>query len=68
MVGTKSLLDLVYLKLDLEDSLGQPIDVVTYNLLNPKIKDKVIIKIYWKQKYIYLTVIYLQILQLYDNI
>ncbi|MDI3547405.1 MAG: uncharacterized protein PWR10_1057 [Halanaerobiales bacterium] len=42
MAGTKTLLDLVSLKLDLEDSLGQPVDVVTYNSLNPKIKDKVL--------------------------
>ena len=39
---TKSLLDLVALKLDLEDELGQHVDVVTYRALHPRIRDLVL--------------------------
>jgi predicted nucleotidyltransferase len=38
----KSLLDLVGLKLALEDFLGRRIDVVTYNALHPEIREKVL--------------------------
>jgi len=38
----KSLLDLVGLKLELEEFLGRKIDVVTYNALHPEIKEKVL--------------------------
>ena len=38
----KSLLDLVALKLELEDFLGRKIDVVTYNALHPKIRERVL--------------------------
>lgn len=38
----KSLLDLVALKLDLEDALGRKVDVVTYRSLHPRIRDKVL--------------------------
>jgi hypothetical protein len=36
----KTLLDLVALKLDLEDSLGQRVDVVTYESLHPLIRER----------------------------
>lgn len=35
----KSLLDLVGLKLDLEEKLGRKVDVLTYNGINPRLKD-----------------------------
>lgn len=38
----KSLLDLVGLKLDLEDLLRRKVDVMTYNSLNPLIKDRIL--------------------------
>ena len=38
----KSLLDLVALKLELEESLGRKIDVVTYSALHPEIREKVL--------------------------
>ena len=38
----KSLLDLVGLKLELEEFLGRKIDVVTYNALHPGIREKVL--------------------------
>jgi predicted nucleotidyltransferase len=38
----KSLLDLVGLKLELEEFLGRKIDVVTYNALHPEIREKVL--------------------------
>lgn len=37
----KSLLDLVDIKLDLDDELGKKIDVLTYTSINPKIKESV---------------------------
>ncbi|RZN38356.1 MAG: hypothetical protein EF813_05030 [Methanosarcinales archaeon] len=40
--GEKSLLDLVGLKLELEDSLGISVDVLTYNALHPAIRDRVL--------------------------
>ena len=40
--GEKSLLDLVGLKLDLEDSLGRSVDVLTYNALHPAIRDQIL--------------------------
>lgn len=45
----KTLLDLVALKLDLEEKLGRKVDVLTYNGINPRLKD-VILK---EQKVIY---------------
>ena len=38
----KSLLDLVGLKLDLEDLLKRKVDVITYKSLNPLIKDRIL--------------------------
>lgn len=35
----KTLLDLVGLKLDLEEKLGRKVDVLTYGGLNPRLKD-----------------------------
>ena len=40
--GEKSLLDLVGLKLELEDSLGRSVDVLTYNALHPAIRDRIL--------------------------
>ncbi|MEW6142598.1 MAG: nucleotidyltransferase family protein [Chloroflexota bacterium] len=40
--GEKSLLDLIGLKLDLEDALGLRVDVVTYDSLHPAIKRAVL--------------------------
>jgi len=40
--GDKSLLDLVGLKLELEDSLGRSVDVLTYNALHPAIRDRIL--------------------------
>ena len=40
--GEKSLLDLVGLKLELEDLLGRQVDVVTYNSLHPLLRDKIL--------------------------
>lgn len=45
----KSLLDLVGLKLDLEKKLNKKVDVLTYNGINPRLKD-IILK---EQKIIY---------------
>jgi len=36
--GRKSLLDLVGLKLDLEDLLGRPVDVVTYRSVHKRLR------------------------------
>lgn len=47
--GGKSLLDLVGLKLDLEDALGRKVDILTYKSLHPLLKD-IILK---EQKMIY---------------
>ena len=40
--GEKSLLDLVGLKLELEESLGRSVDVLTYNALHPAIRDRIL--------------------------
>lgn len=40
--GEKSLLDLVGLKLELEDSIGRSVDVLTYNALHPAIRDRIL--------------------------
>jgi predicted nucleotidyltransferase len=40
--GEKSLLDLVGLKLELEDALGRSVDVLTYNTLHPAIRDRIL--------------------------
>jgi hypothetical protein len=40
--GEKSLLDLVSLKLELEDLLGRQVDVVTPGALHPRIKESVL--------------------------
>ena len=38
----KSLLDLVGLKIELEETLGRKVDVVTYNSINPLLKDSIL--------------------------
>jgi uncharacterized protein len=40
--GEKSLLDLVSLKLDLEEEIQRKVDVMTYQSINPLIKEKVL--------------------------
>lgn len=40
--GRKSLLDLVGLKLDLEDRLKRKVDVLTYNSLHPLLKERIL--------------------------
>ena len=40
--GQKSLLDLVTLRLELEDTLKKRVDVVTYRALSPLIRDRVL--------------------------
>lgn len=40
--GEKSLLDLVGLKIELEDLLGRKVDVLTYNSLHPLLKDRIL--------------------------
>jgi len=40
--GEKSLLDLVALQLELEDVLGMEVDVLTYQALHPRIKERVL--------------------------
>jgi len=40
--GEKSLLDLVALKLDLEDVLGREVDVVEYSVIHPLLKDRIL--------------------------
>jgi uncharacterized protein len=40
--GEKTLLDLVSLKLDLEEEIERKVDVLTYRSLNPLIKKKVL--------------------------
>lgn len=37
--GEKSLLDLVTLKIELEEALGREVDVLTYNSLHPSIRE-----------------------------
>jgi len=40
--GEKSLLDLVALKLELEDLLGRDVDVLTYNSIHPFIRETIL--------------------------
>jgi predicted nucleotidyltransferase len=40
--GRKSLLDLVGLKLELEEKLGRKVDIVEYSAIHPLIRDKVL--------------------------
>jgi predicted nucleotidyltransferase len=40
--GRKSLLDLVGLKLELEEVLNKNVDVLTYNSLHPLLRDKIL--------------------------
>ncbi len=40
--GTKSLLDLARLKIDLEEALKCKVDVVTYKSLHPLLKDQIL--------------------------
>ena len=40
--GEKSLLDLAGLKIQLEETLGKRVDVLTYNSLHPLLKDKIL--------------------------
>lgn len=38
----KSLLDLIGIKIDLEESLEREVDVVTYDSINPPVKDQIL--------------------------
>jgi len=40
--GEKSLLDLVALKIELEDLLGREVDVVEYSTIHPLLKEKIL--------------------------
>ena len=40
--GRKSLLDLVELKMELEDLLGKKVDVLTYESLHPLLKERIL--------------------------
>ncbi len=40
--GKKSLFDLVGLKLELEETIGRKVDVVTYKSLHPRLKDRIL--------------------------
>lgn len=40
--GDKSLLDLVGLKIELEDRLRKKVDILTYNSINPLLKEKIL--------------------------
>ena len=40
--GEKSLLDLVGLKIELEERLGKKVDVLTYNSLHPLLKERIL--------------------------
>ena len=40
--GKKSLLDLARLKITLEESLGRQVDIITYNSINPLLKDRIL--------------------------
>lgn len=40
--GEKSLLDLSGLKIELEEALGLKVDVLTYDSLNPLIRDRIL--------------------------
>lgn len=49
LAKNKSLLDMIHLKNELEDFVGKKIDVITYNSVNPRLKDYIFrdeIKIY----------------------
>ena len=39
--GSKSLLDLIRLKLDLEEKLGRKADIVEYDVIHPRIREHV---------------------------
>lgn len=38
----KSLLDLVALKLDLEDALGRPVDLLEYPMIHPRLSQRIL--------------------------
>jgi len=40
--GEKSLLDLAGLKIELEETLGRKVDVLTYNSLHPLLKERIL--------------------------
>jgi predicted nucleotidyltransferase len=40
--GRKSLLDLAGLKIELEESLGRKVDVLTYKSLHPLLRDRIL--------------------------
>jgi len=40
--GRKSLLDLAGLKLELQESLGREVDVLTYNSLHPLLRERIL--------------------------
>jgi len=40
--GERSLLDLSSLKIDLEEALGRRVDVLTYNSINPLLKERIL--------------------------
>jgi len=40
--GSKSLLDLAGLKLDIQELLGKAVNVITYNSLHPLLKDRIL--------------------------
>lgn len=40
--GHKSLLDLAGLKLDLEDALERPVDLLTYRSIHPLLRDRIL--------------------------
>lgn len=39
---SKSLLDLAGLKIQLEESLGRKVDLITYNSLHPSLRDRIL--------------------------
>lgn len=41
-IGSKSLLDLSALKIELEKTLGRKVDVLTYNSLHPLLKERIL--------------------------
>ena len=42
--GTKSLLDLAGLKIDLEELLGKSVDVLTFKSLHPLLKERILLQ------------------------
>lgn len=40
--GTKSLLDLARLKLDIEEKFKFPVDILTYNSIHPLLREKIL--------------------------